>query len=326
MTRALITSVVIGLGTQLLGATHGAACRDISSEEKSRLAAYVVKKYKVPEQAKLRVEEVQPVDDLCNRKLAFAGDGALGTFRLTLYASPDLRFLSRELYDTYNDPERERREAAQKAMGELLDGEYAARGSARAPVTMVVFSDFECPYCKKLKELIDTEPLLKSGDKVRLVFRHMPISQHHWAQQAAEVAACAQFQSSDAFWALHDRIFENQEAITPADAPKRINDLATEVPGLDMERFRECQKRQMSLGAVIRDREMGRHAGVLATPTIFLNGVELPGVRNGAELHRYLSDALRKNKEEPLGEPSAGDTLWPKTCQPVKKSSSKSRY
>ena len=106
MTRALITGVVIGLGTQLLGATHGAACRDVSSEEKSRLAAYVVKKYQAPEQAKLRVEEVQPIDDLCNRKLVFAGDGALGTFRLTLYASPDLRFLSRELFDTYTDPER----------------------------------------------------------------------------------------------------------------------------------------------------------------------------------------------------------------------------
>src|ERR1700690_2572050 len=95
MTRALITGVVIGLGIQLLGATHGSACRDISSEEKSRLSAYVVKKYQVPEQAKLRVEEVQPIDDLCNRKLVFAGDGALGAFRLTLYASPDLRFLTK---------------------------------------------------------------------------------------------------------------------------------------------------------------------------------------------------------------------------------------
>jgi protein-disulfide isomerase len=299
MKRALITGMVIGLGSQLLGATHGAACREISSEEKSRLAAYLVKKYQVPEQAKLRVEEFQPIDDLCDRKLVFAGDGALGTFRLTLYASPDLRFLSRELYDTYTDPERERREAAQKAMGELLEGEYAARGPASAPVTMVVFSDFECPYCKRLKALIDAEPLLKSGDKVRLVFRHMPMSQHRWAQQAAEAAGCAQFQSSDAFWALHDKLFDNQGAIKLADASKRISDLAGGVPSLDLGHFQDCLKRQSSLGAVVRDREMGKRVGVVATPTIFLNGLELPGVRDGAELHRYLSDALRENKEEP---------------------------
>ena len=295
MTRALITGVVIGLGTQLLGATHGAACRDVSSEEKSRLAAYVVKKYQAPEQAKLRVEEVQPIDDLCNRKLVFAGDGALGTFRLTLYASPDLRFLSRELFDTYTDPERERREAAQKAMGELLEGEYAARGPASAPVTMVVFSDFECPYCKKLKELIDAEPLLKSGDKVRLVFRHMPMSQHRWAQQAAEAAACAEFQGAEVFWAFHNLVFDNQVSIKPADASGQISALAEGVPGLDMRSFRACLKQDMSLGVVVRDREMGRRLGVVATPAVFLNGIQVPAIRNSRELHEYIYGALKES-------------------------------
>ena len=184
-------------------------------------------------------------------------------------------------------------------MGLLLEGEYAARGPTNAPVTMVVFSDFECPYCKKLKELISEEPLLKSGDKVRLVFRHMPMSQHPWAQQAAEAAACAQFQSPDAFWALHDRLFENQRTITSADAPEQIKELAAGVPRLDMERFQDCLNRQMSLGTVVRDRETGKRVGVVATPTVFLNGTQIPGVRSGAELHKYLSDALRENREEP---------------------------
>jgi protein-disulfide isomerase len=105
-------------------------------------------------------------------------------------------------------------------MGQLLEGEYAARGPANAPVTMVVFSDFECPYCKKMKLLIDAEPLRNSGDSVRLVFRHMPMPQHGWAQHAAEAATCAEFQSAGAFWALRDRLFDNQQTITPADASK----------------------------------------------------------------------------------------------------------
>jgi protein-disulfide isomerase len=298
MTRPLTACIAMGLGSALLGATHSAACRDVTSDEKSRLAAYVIKKYQVPEQAKLRVEEVLPFDDLCNRRLVFSGDGALGTFRLRLYASPDLRFLSRELFDTSIDPDRERRQAAQKAMGQLLEGEYAARGPANAPVTMVVFSDFECPYCKKLKEIIDAEPLLKQDGSVRLIFRHMPMSQHPWAQQAAEAAACAQFQSSDVFWAFHDKLFDNQETITAADATKRISELAGTVPGLDAQRFQECMKRQMPFGAVIRDREMGKRLGVVATPTVFLNGEQLPGVRNAAELHRFLTDALKANREE----------------------------
>jgi protein-disulfide isomerase len=209
------------------------------------------------------------------------------------------------LFDTYLDPERERREAAKNAMGQLLEGEYAARGPADAPVTMVVFSDFECPYCRKMKALIDTEPLLKSGDSVRLVFRHMPMPQHRWAQEAAEAAACAQFQSSDAFWALHDRLFDNQETITSADAAKQIEQLAAGVPNLDMKHFQECVNRQLSLGAVVRDREMGKRVSVVATPAVFLNGVQIPGVRSGAELHRYLSDALSdalKDKREQLSQ------------------------
>jgi len=299
MTRTLITSIIIALGGPLLGATHSGVCRNVNNAEKSRLAGYVVRKYQVPEQANLRVEAVEPIDGFCNRRVVFVGDGALGPFRLTLYASPDLRFLSRELFDSYSDPERERREAAKKAMGELLEGEYAARGPASAPVTMVVFSDFECPYCKKMKALIDAEPLLKSGENVRLVFRHMPMPQHRWAQQAAEAAACAEFQGPGAFWALHDRLFDNQEAITAVDASRRINDLAAEVPGLAMESFRDCLKRQMSLGAVVRDREMGRRVGVVATPTVFLNGKQIPGIRNGVELHKYLLDASKQNSEAP---------------------------
>jgi hypothetical protein len=142
-------------------------------------------------------------------------------------------------------------------MGQLMEGEYAARGTPNAPVTMVLFSDFQCPYCKRMKELIDAEPLLKPGGSVRLVFRHMPMAQHAWAQHAAEAAACAEFQGPTVFWALHDRLFESQDTITAADAEKRINDLATGVPGVDVRGFQECLKRQMSLGTVVRDTEMG---------------------------------------------------------------------
>ncbi|MGA2598970.1 MAG: thioredoxin domain-containing protein [Bryobacteraceae bacterium] len=292
-------SLLVGIGATLFGgAPPGAPCPEVSSAHKSRLAHYVLKKYQVPEQANLRVEDVSPIDDSCDRRFVFMGDGALGTFRLTLYATPDLRLLSRELFNTNIDPELERSESARKAMGQLMEGEYAARGTPNAPVTMVLFSDFQCPYCKRMKELIDAEPLIRLGDSVRLVFRHMPMAQHAWAQHAAEAAACAEFQSSSVFWALHDRLFENQDTITASDASRRIDDLATGVPGVDVRGFQECLKRQMSLGTVVRDTEMGKRLGVVATPTVFLNGLQLPGVRNGAELHHYLSDALKGSGAE----------------------------
>jgi len=268
-------------------------CHVLNPADKERLANYVSRKYHVPARVALRLEQEEKVGSGCYLKLLFRGDGALGPFRLTLFASPDLRFLSSDLLDSSIDPEAEEREEARRLMQQLLEGEFTARGSPAAPVTVVVFSDFQCPFCKKMRELLASEPLLSSGDKVRLVFRHMPMSQHDWAQKASEAAACAQFQSSRAFWGLHDGLFDNQARITKDNIDNVVEELSSGVHELNVPEFKECLSRQMSLGTVIRDRQLGTSAGVRGTPTLFINGVEAPAIHNAAELHRLLADALQ---------------------------------
>jgi protein-disulfide isomerase len=189
------------------------------------------------------------------------------------------------------DPEREERASAETRMSQLLDGEYAALGPATAPVTVVVFSDFECPYCKKLHAVLAAEPLI-AGGKVRLVFRHMPMQSHKWAQKAAEAAVCAQLQNGDAFWHLHDSLFENQDKITADNVAQKVDDLAAQVEPLNIRDFRDCLRRQTSLGMVLRDRQIGTLVGVKGTPTIFINGEALTGLPDAVELHRRLEDAV----------------------------------
>jgi protein-disulfide isomerase len=244
----------------------------------------------VPAHAALRLESQEQVGGTCYRKLVFKGDGALGPYETTLYASPDLRFLSSDMLDSTVDPEREERVVAERRMSQLLDGEYAALGPATAPVTLVVFSDFECPYCKRLHALLAAEPLI-TGGKVRLVFRHMPMQSHKWAQKAAEAAACAQLQNSDAFWRLHDSLFENQDKITADNAAQKVDDLAAHIEPLNIQDFRDCLRRQTSSGMVLRDRQIGTLVGVRATPTMFINGEPLTGLPDAPELHRRLEDA-----------------------------------
>jgi protein-disulfide isomerase len=269
-------------------------CRDVTSAEGERLAQYVAQKYHVPAHAALRLESKEPVGGTCYRKLVFKGDGALGPYEVTFYASPDLRFLSSDMLDSTVDPEREERADAEKRMSQLLDGEYAALGPATAPVTVVVFSDFECPYCKKLHALLAAEPLVTSGNKVRLVFRHMPAQSHQWAQKAAEAAACAQLQNTDAFWRLHDALFENQEKITADNVAQEVDGLAAQIGPLNIRKFRDCLRRQTSLGMVLRDRQIGTLVGVKGTPTMFINGEALTGLPDAAELRRRLTHALDK--------------------------------
>ena len=279
----------LALAPVCIGFAGGEACPGTQPGEAARLAAYVAKKYHVPPEAGLRVERVEPVGDACYHKVTFRGDGALGAYQLILYASPDFRFLSSDVLDTRRDPWEEEQEAARKAMAELLEGEYAARGSVDAPVTVVVFSDFQCPYCKRLEGLLKEETMLKPGGGARLVFRHMPLEQHDWAMKAAEAGACAGFQSVGAFWAMHDALFAGQEGLTAANVDGRVREMAAGIPGLDVATFGMCMERQMSLGAVIRDRELGRRLGVTGTPAVFVNGREVEGIRDGAGLHAAIA-------------------------------------
>jgi len=269
-------------------------CRDVSPAEGERLAHYVAQKYHAPAHAALRLESKEQVGEICYRRLVFKGDGALGPYEVALYASPDLRFLSTDMLDSLVDPEREERAEAQKRMSRLLEGEYAAMGPSTAPVTVVVFSDFQCPYCKKMRALLAAEPLITSGSKVRLVFRHMPMPRHEWAQKAAEAAACAQLQNGDAFWRLHDALFENQDKITGDNVGQTVDDLASQIETLNIRDFRDCLRRQTSLAMVLRDRQFGKFVGVKGTPTLFINGEPLTGLPDSAELHRRLTETLEE--------------------------------
>jgi protein-disulfide isomerase len=114
--------------------------------------------------------------------------------------------------------------------------------------------------------------LRSQPDIVRLIFHHMPLSAHPWARIAAEGAACAQLQSSKAFWALHDEIFRQQQDITTGNAKEKIRQIAQKTESLDYPRFQECMNDQMSLGLVLRDLDLAAANSVDATPTLFING------------------------------------------------------
>ena len=267
-------------------------CRDAPPLSADRAVRYVARKYQVPAQAALHLEAKQHVGQTCYWKLVFAGDGAIGPYRLIMYASPDLRFLSSDLLDSYADADREERAEAEEKMGKLLEGEYASIGQTAAPVTVVVFSDFQCPYCKKLRTILVGEPLIATGDKVRVVFRHMPGTRHDWAQKAAEAAACAQLQNGEAFWRLHDALFEYQEEITAANFDSRLGEFASGINSLDPQDFGNCLDRQMSLGMVLRDRQLGAALGVKGTPTIFINGELQVGLPDAVDFHNRLVKAI----------------------------------
>jgi protein-disulfide isomerase len=144
------------------------------------------------------------------------------------------------------------------------------QGPETAPVTLVEYGDYQCPYCAKayvIVKLIQTQ----LGPRLRFVFRNFPLSQvHPQAELAAEAAEAAGAQ--DKFWKMHDALYENQ----PVLSPELIGVLAEELK-LEMERFEKDLASRRFRERVKRDFMGGVRSGVAGTPTFFINGERYDG-------------------------------------------------
>jgi protein-disulfide isomerase len=146
------------------------------------------------------------------------------------------------------------------------------RGTANAPVTIVEFSDFHCPFCKRVLPTLK-EVEAKYGDKVKLVFRDYPIDQlHPAARKAHEAARCAHEQGK--FWAYHDVLFDK----APRASADDLKTYAREV-GLDLVKFDRCVASAKHKEVVQKDLEEGARLGVSGTPAFFINGELLSGAQ-----------------------------------------------
>lgn len=145
------------------------------------------------------------------------------------------------------------------------------RGSNTAPVSVVAFTDFHCPYCKLVQPTLQSL-LVRYGDRIRIVHRDFPIARlHPLAQLAHEAARCAAEQ--DGFWAYHDKILAG-----PASADiGQLRDYARDT-GLDDDLFQECLESHRHEQSVQKDVDEGIRLGVRGTPTFFINGLILRGM------------------------------------------------
>jgi protein-disulfide isomerase len=170
--------------------------------------------------------------------------------------------------------------------------DYRKLGPADAKVTIVEFSDFECPACRIAEPPM--RALLKLYDgKVRLVFKHFPLERmHHWARTGAIAAECAGKQGK--FWEFHHELYDHQEEWTSEKAPERLAEYARKV-GLDSSAWLACRQDPAASAAVSADYLDGLNAWVGSTPTFFINGKRFVGALQLSERGTpYVDKELKK--------------------------------
>jgi len=196
--------------------------------------------------------------------------GAQGQQQLKLYVTPDGKHaVNGEIMPFGAHPFA----ADQKELERGING--PSRGPADAPVTVVDFSDLQCPHCKDAHPTL--EKLVSENKNVRLVFQNFPLPMHDWAAKAAAYADCVGRTSSDAFWKFVSSVFATQSDITAANADEKLTALADSagVKGADVA---ACAAKPETTSRVEKSVALGKALNVNSTPTVFVNGRRLPAV------------------------------------------------
>ena len=157
------------------------------------------------------------------------------------------------------------------------------RGPKNASVTIIEFSDYQCPFCQKAEDVVD-QVMKTYADKIRLVYRDYPLPFHPNARPASEAAACANAQGK--FWEYHAKLFHGDGL-----EPEKLKTYADQV-GLDRKKFDDCLEKKPFKAEIDKDVKDGEKAGVNGTPAFFINGRMLSGAQPFEKFKEVIDDEL----------------------------------
>ena len=170
-------------------------------------------------------------------------------------------------------------------------GQSPRFGKVDAPVTIVEFSDFQCPHCATASDIIK-EVKQKFKDKVAVVYKNFPLPFHTQAKTAAMAGLCAHEQKPESFWKFHDHFFANQDKLSLEEIQKSAKDF-----GVDATKMKECVDSQKMAKLIDADIELGKTISVKSTPTFFVNGKLVSGAQPLEVFAELIEEELANQKK-----------------------------
>lgn len=176
----------------------------------------------------------------------------------------------------------------ERPVKDVVAGDAPYMGGADAKVTIVEFSDFQCPFCARGATLME-ELKKKYGNKIKVAFKNFPLPFHNHAKKAAEAALCAHEQKEAQFWKMHDKMFADQSGLNNDGLIAKAVSI-----GLDKKKFTECLESGKFSKKVNADVEEGQKVGVKSTPTFFVNGKMVNGAQPIEVFSELIDEELAK--------------------------------
>ncbi len=230
-----------------------------------------------------------PLHGLWSRALRPVNQASTGAAKSVLITdSPGKAIVGTEL-DLTKDP------WGRISLDKLHLDDRATTGPADAPVTIIEFGDLECPFCARAFSEIETVVNTTHKGKVRLIFKHFPLSIHPWALQGAIAAECVRRQNPKAFWPFVSDIYRDQGAINPQNLREHVSSYVEKL-GLDQQTFNACILAPQAEAQVTQDRDDGNAIGVNSTPTFLVDGIELVGLPSDKTFDYVVNSELKSRQ------------------------------
>jgi protein-disulfide isomerase len=270
----------------VMGFEVGAALADDAANAK--IIEYYRRKSNLPPEVEIKVT------DITDAKIAGAKTATLTMARggqvqkTMILMSPDGRYVVfGELEDVTADPF--------KAIAAKIktDG-MPTRGPKDAKVTIVEYSDFQCPYCARAHATVADQVMKEYDGKVKLVYKNFPLGFHPWAEPAAVAGLCAFEQDPQAFWKLYDYYFKAQQQLNPQNIKEKS---AEELKGtkVNMDKWNDCVDNKKTLAQVKADMAEGQSVGVTGTPAFLINGRKISGAQPFQNFKAIIDDELARS-------------------------------
>ncbi len=264
-------------------------CVPLSNRDLDMVRYYAVTRFgAAPANVKVSEEGILP--ESCVHRIKLAGASSIPPY---WYVSGDRKYIFQGA-GLIARPQPKAQPLAPVDREVLESGSAPVLGPRNSPNSIVVFSDFQCPYCATLSKSLGEMNISSGAHGMHLVFRHYPLPFHTQARPAAEAAACLAVQDESFFWEFNDYVFSNQSRLgetTFVNAATRT--IGSKKKVIDRTRLRDCIDRHASAAIVDADVHLAEKLGVEGTPTVFVNGVRLSGAPNQASLLSAISTPRR---------------------------------